>query len=515
MSLLFREKDEKIVNLLDETYKDLAIHELLENIVGGNWEEEELIKVLKTIPSSVETTKYRQEILKDFMADKDFRDRIEGVINKIRFMADAYADRMRYRDEKSNIWRIVQNLNEIELYSDIVSELDDNLTIHKPSSKGLCELAQKIHVLAQKIDASSLREDIKKTRSEIEGTQSLIMGVNLSSDLYAEEAFVIEFSSMKMKPPVGFLENLNRTVKGIPGRFEPDPMMKDLTRQVEEHFGFMAKKMKNRLSKYVDLDSKFLSDLRIEFLFYLRIASFGERLKEKGYEISFPNLSGDSRIKMKDFYNIRLAMKGEENIVKNDFDYNPDERIFILTGPNRGGKTILTQGIGLAAYMASQGMFVCASSYEGDTVSNIFTHFPADENQTISYGRLGEEAVRIKSIATQMDERSLILLNETYSTTSATDGIYLAKDLIRIVKECGAMLVYNTHLHELGLAVDELNTYDGKSKTVSIVMEIIDNRNTFRVLRDKPNVSSYAKNVALQYGVTYEQMKALKEKGVQ
>ena len=38
-------------------------------------------------------------------------------------------------------------------------------------------------------------------------------------------------------------------------------------------------------------------------------------------------------------------------------------------------------------------------------------------------------------------------------------------------------------------------------------MEIVDNVNTFRLKRSPPDTTSYAKNIALKYGVTYEQMK--------
>ena len=72
--------------------------------------------------------------------------------------------------------------------------------------------------------------------------------------------------------------------------------------------------------------------------------------------------------------------------------------------------------------MMSLGMFVTADSCIGLPFCNILTHFPIDENLTINYGRLGEEAVRIKEIVKASDENSLILFNETFSTTSASDG---------------------------------------------------------------------------------------------
>ena len=54
-----------------------------------------------------------------------------------------------------------------------------------------------------------------------------------------------------------------------------------------------------------------------------------------------------------------------------------------------------------------------------------------------------------------------------------------------------------------------MNEWEGDSRIVSIVMEIKDNQNTFKIKRSDPDTSSYAKNIAEKYGITYDQMKEL------
>jgi len=147
----------------------------------------------------------------------------------------------------------------------------------------------------------------------------------------------------------------------------------------------------------------------------------------------------------------------------------------------------------------------------GSSILYVLTHFPIDENLTINYGRLGEEAIRIKEIVDEADDRTLILFNETYSTTSASDGLYLSMDLLHVLKELGSAVIFNTHIHELAKSIVEMNGWEGESDIVSIVMEIKNNVNTFRVKRSEPELKSYAKNIAEKYGITYEQMKETKE----
>ena len=84
--------------------------------------------------------------------------------------------------------------------------------------------------------------------------------------------------------------------------------------------------------------------------------------------------------------------------------------------------------------------------------------------------------------------------------------MYLSIDLLRVLKELGTAAIFNTHIHELAKAIDEMNQFEGASDVVSIVMEIKDNVNTFKIKRSAPELKSYARNIAQKYEITYEQM---------
>ena len=58
-------------------------------------------------------------------------------------------------------------------------------------------------------------------------------------------------------------------------------------------------------------------------------------------------------------------------------------------------------------------------------------------------------------------------------------------------------------------SIEEMTGYGGKSRFVSLVMEIKDGENTFKVKRCDPDSKSYAMNIARKYGITYEQIKEL------
>ena len=203
-------------------------------------------------------------------------------------------------------------------------------------------------------------------------------------------------------------------------------------------------------------------------------------------------------------------MNGEEfNIVANDIDFDDESgRIYILTGPNRGGKTTFTQAVGLAVLLAQNGIYAPCRELKISPCDNIFTHFPADENDTVDLGRLGEESKRLAEIFDVATENSMLLLNESLATTNVSEGLFIAKDVVRAMRYLGVRSVFNTHMHDLAKNLDEMNTKtEGKSIVQSLVTGVDNGERSFKVYISPPQGSSYARDIAKKYGVTFEQIK--------
>ena len=253
-----------------------------------------------------------------------------------------------------------------------------------------------------------------------------------------------------------------------------------------------------------------------EIIFYVRFAELCDRIKAKGMPICKAEvISREERsCNISDIYNLKLAIKNVEgediDIVTNEFDFDDDRRIYILTGPNRGGKTTITQAVGLAFLLAQNGIYVPASSMKFSPCDNIFTHFPADENDTVDLGRLGEESKRLAEIFSVATRYSLILLNESLATTNVAEGLYIAKDVVRAMRYLGVRSVFNTHMHDLARNLDELNSStQGDSRVESMVTGVDNGRRSFKVFIAPPQGVSYAKDIAEKYGVTFDKIKSV------
>ena len=155
--------------------------------------------------------------------------------------------------------------------------------------------------------------------------------------------------------------------------------------------------------------------------------------------------------------------------------------------------------------LAQSGIYVPAECFRFDPADMVLTHFPADEDKTLDLGRLGEECQRFREMFAQSTPKSLILLNETFSTTSFEEGYYIAVDAVKAILQKGTRTIYNTHMHKLAKDIDsEINADGAAGKAVSLVAETKDGKNSFRVRIAPPEGKSFAREIAVKYGVTYE-----------
>jgi DNA mismatch repair ATPase MutS len=202
-----------------------------------------------------------------------------------------------------------------------------------------------------------------------------------------------------------------------------------------------------------------------------------------------------------------------------------DGHILILTGPNQGGKTTYMQGTGIVQVLAQVGCYVPGTEASISPVDHLLTHFQLEEKPETDTGRLGEEAMRLGKIFEQVTRLSFVLMNESLSSTSFSESLYLAQDMVRILRRVGARVIYSTHLHELANRVDELNrSVSGDSKVISVVSSPVDTdlqairecvEYTFKVEMRPPLGQSYAREIAARYGISYEQLETLlTERGV-
>ena len=207
-------------------------------------------------------------------------------------------------------------------------------------------------------------------------------------------------------------------------------------------------------------------------------------------------------------YNPAVALKVDDPIVTNDVDFDDKAGIYVLTGPNRGGKSVITCAVGLAQAMLQLGLFIPADKATISPADAIFTHFPTGADDTIDKGRLGEECARLGDIFAAISAKSLVLLDESLSSTGSFEASYIAAEVLAGLSRVGCRCIFSTHLHELAAEIDSINARTAPEGGVPIDTLVAgieeEGRRSFRILRAKPDGKSYARDIATKYGLTYD-----------
>jgi DNA mismatch repair ATPase MutS len=157
--------------------------------------------------------------------------------------------------------------------------------------------------------------------------------------------------------------------------------------------------------------------------------------------------------------------------------------------------------------MMQLGMFVPAKCAEISISDGIFTHFPTGADDTIDKGRLGEECARLREIFENVTEQSLVLLDESLSSTGSFEASYIASEVLAGFSRVGCRCLFSTHLHELAAEIDNINAKtlsEGGVKIDTLVAGIEEGKRSFKIVRMKPDGKSYARDIADKYGLSYE-----------
>jgi len=238
---------------------------------------------------------------------------------------------------------------------------------------------------------------------------------------------------------------------------------------------------------------EFVNSLRTELGFYVGSLNLWDRLKQLGIPLSFPEpLPPESRaLRFRDLVEASLALRMGGKPVSNSLD-SGGRPIILISGPNKGGKTVFLRSIGQAQLMMMAGMFVAAEHFESSVSSGIFTHFKTEERANLSRGRLEEEVARMSEIAEHIRRGSLLLMNESFSSTNEREGSEIAREVIIALAERGIRIIFVTHFYELQRWLME----SMKEDVLFLRAERKeDGTRTYRIIPGAPEKTSYADEV--------------------
>ncbi|WP_371432166.1 DNA mismatch repair protein MutS [Novosphingobium sp.] len=144
-----------------------------------------------------------------------------------------------------------------------------------------------------------------------------------------------------------------------------------------------------------------------------------------------------------------LAAKGER-FVANACRLAPEDRLWLVGGPNMGGKSTFLRQNALIVLLAQAGGFVPAEAATIGMVDRLFSRVGASDNLARGRSTFMVEMVETAAILAQASERSFVILDEVGRGTSTYDGLALAWAVVEAVHEVNrCRCLFATHYHEL------------------------------------------------------------------
>ncbi|HBN84899.1 MAG TPA: hypothetical protein DDZ89_13775, partial [Clostridiales bacterium] len=404
--------------------ENLGLTDVCDLLKEKNNEFKILSGMLTKVPVDVADIKYRQDIFEDIKGNFQLFKRIDKWIDRVVELED-----MMNTNERGSDWRhqLKRKIAATDQYMMCVEGLCEIIKYNGFKSEGIKHLHKLLIELQSQKNYILLKKIVNDHDNALYNMTGVTIRIEFDSLLHPERACLVDYVQeegdgvKEIKNPFAKLRNVDSqepqdtviTKDDVTGAFfisNLQPIITLCMQQLCEAF-----------DRYLSNHGGFISKIAFQLYFYMIAARMVDTFENMGLKMCKPEIDNGSVHHMERAYDLltglQLHKTGKvKDLVVNNIDFTDPKRVFILTGPNRGGKTTFLRTVGLAQILFQAGLYVPASSAVMSPVRNIYTHYPKTERKLIGEGRLGEELREISEILKCISKDSLLLMNESLSS---------------------------------------------------------------------------------------------------
>ncbi|MBP2527293.1 DNA mismatch repair protein MutS [Rhodococcus sp. PvP104] len=482
-----------------EFFGDLNLEQVVTSIVADH-DEYHLERFFYTALTDTAAITYRHEIFRDVQME-EVRSAVDEFAAGMHEMRTHLARaRKRHYPREQQAWF----LTAVRVFTEATTHLSDNLTVVSLRSSGLRRFRDYLADYLQGPQFAALRGDLDTAERALSGIRYclIIKGDRVTVRRYdGEEDYSAEVEATFEKFKQGEvrehhlrntatweLNHVDAHVLDLIARLHPHEFA-ELDHFCQHHRGFL---------------DRVIDDFDREIQFYTAYLDYLDRFEHAGLRFCYPHVTGRSHgVSGVDTFDIALAgrLVPDRAVVCNDFALTGQECVIVVSGPNQGGKTTFARTFGQMHYLGCLGCLVPGSRARLHLYDHLFTHFEREEVITNLSGKLQDELERIHEILDTATGESVVIMNETFTSTTVTDARLLGAAVLTRIVDRGMLGVYVTFVDELS----RLN--EGTVSMVAAVDPDDAAHRTFTLVRQRADGLAYALTLAEKYGLTYQQVK--------
>ncbi len=481
-------------------FVDLNLDQIVDEVVRGK-QEYNLKPFFWSPLTRVGAIQYRHEVMQELEREEPARI-VAAFAQRMHTMRDylARSERLYYELQKQRWF-----LDGIDVYCDAVGTLCSDLSSTELKSRGFIGFRQHLQDYANSEPFKSLAAETQRLKADLAAVDYCIRirGKVLTVRRCESEP---DYSAEVEKTFERFKQG---AVRDYRAKFPEPADLNDLEAQVLETVADLYPVEFADLSAYCKKNAgvvdRTIAAFDREVQFYVAYLDFINTVRTGALRFCYPEVSDtDKEISVQEGFDLALANRfrvEDKPVVCNEFYMRGKERIFVVSGPNQGGKTTFARTFGQVHYLASLGCPVQGSAARLFLFDKLFTHFEKEENVEDLRSKLEDDLTRIRGILDDATSRSIVIANEILTSTTLKDAIFLGKKVMEDVSQLDLLCVWVTFVEELASYSD---------KTVSMISMVTPENpaiRTFKIMRRPAHGLSYAAAMAEKYGLTYESLK--------